>query len=53
MAKSIIYDAKTGETTIVDMPEEEIEIPEVEPLPTTEERLEALEQALLEVILNG
>lgn len=50
--KRLVYNATTGETTMIDEPE----IPEIEiePSPPTErERLEALEAAMLELILGG
>jgi hypothetical protein len=50
--KHLIYNAATGETTMIDEPE----IPEVEiepSQPTERERLEALEAAMLELVLGG
>ncbi len=45
----VIIDARTGETTIVEVPDEEMPIMEPQP-PTIEDRVDALEDALLFII---
>ena len=51
--KQIIYNAKTGETVIAEAPPtEEVETEQPQP-PTEAERLEALEAAMLDLILGG
>lgn len=57
--ENVVFDIKTGKTKIVEVPDTVIEGTETEPiiyLPTSEERLEALEMAMLElaeVLANG
>lgn len=51
--KQIIFDAHTGETTITEVPNEEMSVVEEIQPPTAEERLQALEQAMLELVLGG
>lgn len=50
--RQLIFNAQTGETTIVEVPDEEMpQEPIVQP-PTAEERIQALEDALLALMME-
>ncbi len=48
--KRVIVDAKSGKQTITDFTSEELDEMLVEPLPGTEERVSALEEAMLALL---